>query len=265
MTPEAYNKIKTFLDLPEVEMDYHKGIALYKEFGDNYRLKNVIFLPERKSPGVMNTLCYELGKLIKEFKPGKKSTVKKVEVAPEPEATEEVIEENQEDPKPEVKTVKIQSTEQSLRSEFPKIVFAELPDELKILVIDRISLHTKAREAHDKALVAKTDKERFEWNKIQNEAMMENQEIWAELNYFEANKKVLGKHRAFDRKNELEKLQKLNREELFKLKKNFPSKISKANKAIRENKDKDEICAKKRKLLEKYEWMEKEVDRLLGI
>jgi hypothetical protein len=141
-----------------------------------------------------------------------------------------------------------------------------LPDTLKILVVDRISLYQKANEAREKMFAPDlTDEERFELNKINIESRLENQQIWDELNYFQEHGTELKKHWKFKQQIELEKLQALSRKELMLLLQNLPSARSKAHKAIKENPEDDEILLKKRILLRKYDWQEKEANKLMGI
>jgi len=235
--------------------DYFVGVKLYDKYGDDIRLKLRVF-PAGPFINNIKTLQYELEKIYKAKMPAATTVVHPKETKPKEEKPVYI-------PRPAIQ--KPENPEEGyLRKEFPKLDFANLPDDLKILVIDSRTSYHKAQDARDKKFVAETDEERLKWNITEIEARMENTLCWKELNHFQLTGKILGKHPRFARMKELQKLQSLNREELFKKKKNFPPSISKAKKALKAAKD-EVTRHKKQCLLDKYEWQEKEVDRLLGI
>jgi len=255
-------KISAWLSLPDQERDYFTGIALYQEFGDNPRLKSLVFVRENNFPANKKNLAYELTKLIAGVKlPPKRSKIDKSESAKVSRPTlppkDAIVVDK-------VTTKKVLTNNQSLRKEFPKLVFEELPDSLKILVVNKGILFNKAKEAREKLEQATTDQERLKWNKILTDSMLENQQIWDELNYFQSHKKVLGKHPSFSQAKELEKLKAMTTKQLIQKQRNIPTYISKANKAIKENPKDEKILKAKRAIIQKYEWMNTEIDKLMA-
>lgn len=133
-------------------------------------------------------------------------------------------------------------------------------------MVRRISLFQQVNDAREKMFNPDlTDSERFILNKLNIDGRKEIQEIWDELNYFEEHGVELKKHWKYKEQKELQKMQELSRKELMLLLQNLPSARSKANKAIKENPDDAELIEKKKALLRKYDWQEKEANRLLGI
>ena len=263
------NEIKDWLAIPELERDYFTGIALYQKYGDNPRLKNLVFTSSNNFPGNKRSLAYELGKIANQKvvavvgRPSGKIAAQKLMKKTIKPKEEIKSTEKSEAPAPETKTVK--TPESSLRKDFPKLIFSELTNELKILVIDRISLFNTAKEARKQLDEATTDEDKKRLTKFITVSMLENQQIWDELNHFQNTKKVLGKHPIFSQKAAITKLESMSRAELFSLKQNIPSYVSKAKKAIKENPNDAKLIKRKRALLETYAWKEKQVDRLLNM
>jgi hypothetical protein len=248
---ELYTEISTWLSDPNA--DYWAGVKLYEKYGPDIRLKLRVF-PAGDFLGNKKTLRYELEKLVKKKSLLHSRSVKPVSTSPD-QPGKEVSEK-----------VSIPKTNDGyLRKEFPQLKFSDLPDDLKVLVVDKIALYHKANELREKKFDAATDQERLDLNAGEIEARMENKLIWDELNHFQQTGKVLGKHPRFARQKEIEKLALLTREQLFKKKQNFPSSISKAKKAIKDNPGDEQLIIKKQLLLEKYQWQQREVDRLLGL
>ena len=256
-------ELKKWLDDPA--RDYFKGVQLYARYGTDVRLKQRVF-PAGPHANNQKLLHYELGKEFERMSaapmPLLTSEAPKEQEVPQneilPETTPQEPTEGIQVPIPE-------TTQGYLRKEFPQIKFDTLPDELKVLIVDRIALFHKAKDAREKKFEATTDEDRLKWNSIEIESRIENQQIWDELNHYQQTGGILGKHPRFERMKAIEKLQALSREQLFKRKQNFPSAISKAKTAIREAGDDEELIIKKQALLDKYAWQEKEVDRLLGL
>ena len=92
---------------------------------------------------------------------------------------------------------------ESLRVEFPFLGDKDCPNELKILVADKITLWNEYLVLHDEALKAEAgeislSKEELEVKaKRAVECFDENQKIYDELNAYKENGKVLGKHPLF--------------------------------------------------------------------
>ena len=247
--------LRSWLNNPS--RDYFQGVALYQKYGVDIRLKMRVF-PSGDFLNNRKLLLYELQKTFDQLEeqpllPGE------VAVVPQPAADMQI---------PEVPAAIVAipfSVKGYLRKEFPRIDYATLPDELKILLVDRISLYNRAKEAREKKFAATTDEERLHWNSLEIRARIENKLIWDELNHFNEHGVVLGKHPRFKLDATLEQLRKLSREELFMKKHNLPSAISKARKALREDPANTALVAKKELLLQKYKLQEKEINRLLGL
>lgn len=251
--------LKQWLDNPT--RDYYVGVKLYEKYGDDLRLKIRVF-PSGPMISNQKILQYELQKVYD----GSAKNVKNK--APESKPIQAVAEEkpaDQTEEKPQTRVPIPESTEGFLRKEFPKIQFGSLPNELKILVVDRIALYHAANAAREAKFEAISDEERLKLNTEEIQSRIKNDEIWAELNHYQETGEILGKHPLFERYRFAEKLKGLTKESLIKMKKNFPPSVSKVKKAIREAGDNAELVLKKNALLEKYEWQEKEVDRMLGL
>jgi len=89
------------------------------------------------------------------------------------------------------------TAEERLKSEFPQIVFRDLPDTLKLLVFDRFDAKRDAIEAHKQLHDATTDEERYVLARKCVIAMKNNWDIWEELNHWHQYNKVLGEHPKF--------------------------------------------------------------------
>lgn len=253
--------LKQWLDDPS--RDYYRGVELYNKYGDDVRLKLRVF-PQGHFEGNQKLLHYELEKIVQRVNAPKDSYLVSKNV--QEEKPEEIQPASEQPTEPEKVLVPVvETTEGYLRKEFPNINYETLPDQLKILVVDRIALFNKAQHARRQMFEADNDDQRGKWARIQAESHIANRAIWEELNYYNESGKILGEHPAFARMKEMERLQAMTKEQLYKKKKNFAPSISKANKAMREAGDNEEIIARQKMLLEKYAWQEKEVDRLLGL
>jgi hypothetical protein len=242
--------IRQWLDDPG--RDYFVGVQLYEKYGQDVRLKVRVF-PLGNFLNNRKTLEYELRKIWEQ----RGSVLVEQFPAPSPSLVGPALLQKV------VPPAVFQYS--SVRKEFPRIDFETIPDQLKVLVVDRIALNAKANDARKKKFEATTDEERLKWNLLEIESRIENRLIWKELNHFQETGKVLGEHLHFERLRTLQVFEGLSRKELLQRKKNFPPAISKANKAIREAGDNQDVIAKKQALLRKYNWQEKAIDRLLGL
>lgn len=253
--------VKDYLSKPPQTRDYDEGIKLYQKYGLNPRLKVRIFTPNNNHLGVRNLLFYELERLV-----GKQPIKVQIVEDTVEEIDFKIYEIDTEIDIPKTQTVKATELPQkALKNEFPLLDFKTMPDELKILVIDRISLFNQSKIARQKLEEAATDEERLIHNKELIECMTNNQRIWEELNYYQTNKKILGKYWKLTQKSDLDKLREMTREQLFKLKQNIPTYISKARKEIRDKPDDAKVKERKTTIIDRYTYQEKEIDKLLGI
>jgi len=103
----------------------------------------------------------------------------------------------------ETKQVFKKSFQERLQEEFPKLIFGQLPDELKLLVYKRYDAWEKSKQFHAKQQNAQSEEERFEAVKNTVNNIKINWAIWEELDYYQKYGKMLGKHPDF-KKNEFE-------------------------------------------------------------
>lgn len=230
---------------------YASGVELYQKFGRDMRLKRFVFLPQNNSAAVLARLRSELASLVG-IDPDKwKPKPKKQDI-----------------PQPDPATVrKIQmkiNPEKSLKMAFPKIDYSKLPDVLKILTMDRISLFHKANAARRRWFDAKTDTERLAANGEEISCRRENLLIWEELNHFNKTGEILGKHPRFRWDQLFNELKAKSKKQLFTMLTNMPSYRCKVKSALASLTDEADI-ARKMALLEKYDEKEQIIRKLLEL
>lgn len=229
--------------------DYASGCELYQKHGRDHRLKRFVFLPSNNIASIRDRLKASLAEI---------AGIDLLKPTPPPRKK-----------KPGKKAKRPVTPEQSVKKELPDIDYTKLPEDLKILTVDRIGLWHRANEARYKLHSAKSDEERFELVLEEMNCRRENELIWEELIHFNRTGKILGKHQRFKAADYIEKIKKKSKAELFKMLQNLPSYRSKVNSQIKKlqaekNIDEAEIL-KKKKLLEKYDMQEREIKRLLEI
>ncbi len=95
----------------------------------------------------------------------------------------------------------------TMRDEFPLLADKDCPNELKVLVADKITLYQQYvsdqndLQAHRNGKLELTDEQSTDLAKRVLENFEANREIYEELNYYAANKKILGKHLIFEQMN----------------------------------------------------------------
>jgi len=121
-----------------------------------------------------------LGELLALYQPAGEPKIKQVE------------------PEKETLKVKLQKpVAEKLKSEFPKLNFADLPDNLKILVINRYSAWESSKQKHSEQHSATNDEDRFIAARDTVENIIENWKIWEELEHYQKYGKPLGQHSSF--------------------------------------------------------------------
>jgi hypothetical protein len=128
----------------------------------------------------------------------------------------------------------------SLRSQYPFLNDADCPNELKILIADKIthyhayrSAHTQLEKIKDGSLVVPPAKE----TKIAAAAVHHfeaGEAIGVELDHYKEKKELLGKHPIFNQLALQREVESLTQDELLSFVKNTPSYISKNNKKLKE-------------------------------
>ncbi len=168
MTSEnkLYQEITNWLNNP---IDINEGMRLHTLCSKNIKNKRVLAFQAQKRKFLLPLFLREI---VKNFVPVKKKEA-------------------------ENNTVNPQSiVETKLRKEFPKIVFKDLPEALKKLVFVRYDAWAETVKQHALQHMAVTDQERFVAAKATVTNIIENWQIWDELNNWHKYNKVLGKHPA---------------------------------------------------------------------
>jgi hypothetical protein len=112
-----------------------------------------------------------------------------------------------------------------LREEYPFLNDPKCPDELKILVADKITAHKNYCDAHSQLSGCTNDEDLFLTSRDVVENYLDNKLIFEELNHYKKTGKLLMEHPIFeDRKRDAE-IKQLNISELIKLKKNLEMNI----------------------------------------
>lgn len=138
----------------------------------------------------------------------------------------------------------------------------DCPHELKILVSDKITAYRNCVEQYDKMLQATTSEQLLQAVRSLVTNFIENHEIFKELEYYKAHKKVLGKHPIFEQMNRIKQFRKLKTLELIKLKENLEHKIWR-NKANIKKGDRPDLDDSRKAKIRQYEMELAEVLRLL--
>lgn len=244
--------MQEIIDWLNAGCDFVSGAELYQKYGKDMRLKRFTFVPHNSGiASYKEKLKNELAKIagidLAKWKPAAKQPEK---LQPSPE-----------------KIRKIQSIidpVKSLRRVFPKIEYGKLPDSLKILTMDRITLFHQANAARRRWFEAQSDSERLGANSEEITCRRENLMIWEELYHFNKTGEILGKHPRFRVDSIYSELQHKSKAELFQMLTNLPSYRSKVNKAIASLTDETDL-ARKMRLLEKYDEQEKAIRKLLEL
>ncbi len=153
--------------------------------------------------------------------------------------------------------------EKSFRDEFPFLQEPDCPLELKALVTDKFSSFYLYRDLHQKLfdctnLVGCT---RIAGDLINN--YLENQLIYAELDYYKHNKVLLGKHPVFKHYNEVKLLRKLSVRELIKKEEQLKHNIWRIESELKKG-DKPRLDAERKERIREKQAELAEVQRLLG-
>jgi len=153
-----------------------------------------------------------------------------------------------------------------LRDEFPFLSEPNCPEELKVLVSDMITAHTRYMDGHEKLyhVVNKDNDTCFDAVQLVVENYLNNRKIWDELRYYRDNGKILGEHEIFSRRNRTQELESMSAVELLKLYRNLPQNIVYYKTLITQDSDSDKQIER----IERMNWFEfelKVVKRLMGI
>ena len=138
------------------------------------------------------------------------------------------------------------------------------PDELKILISDRITAHYKYLEGRKDLFTAKTKHEKFTAANKTVESFLENRAIWQELDHYNKHGVVLGQHKLFFRFNKLVELNAKTTEELCDLRENIEHSIWRNNDLI-EKGAKPHLNNNRLEKIEDYEWEIVEIQKIIDV
>ncbi len=215
-------KIYTWL---KSDKSFAEGVKLYHEFGHNMAFKHLLNA-QGENEITKAQLMYELQQLSgldeAEFNHYLKAATeeKKNVVIPEIVTIATLPEEI-------VKTIK-------LRQEFPFLNDANCPDELKILVADRIKAYHTYVNAHQELFDATNDEELQAVAETVVENYLENQQIWNELNHYKETGEILGENNIFDWVKREAEIRAMQTGELAKLREGLKNNISRTKKLIKD-------------------------------
>jgi len=124
-----------------------------------------------------------------------------------------------------------------LRDEFPFLNAKDCPDELKILVADKITSYKKYVDTRAKIDNGEfnNETELFNLSKESVDSYIENQLIYKELNHYAKTGKLLMKHPIFKERKRDTEIKKLSLPELIKLKKNIEMNVWRNETKIKED------------------------------
>lgn len=260
---------KKIIDFLSSDRDFARGTSLYMQHGQSLAFKTTLNR-QGETPYNRNQLYEELRKLagLTEEELAYYLAQPLIAVEPalgvaEPPAVDlpvSAVEKQQfleEIPQEVIKTIR-------LRDEFPFLSLPDCPNELKILVSDRITAYHKYVEAHKRLFDATTSEELGELASTVVENYLENCQIWDELKCFKETGKVLGEHPIFKLEQRLAEIRSLDIPGLVRLKKSLENNLARTRKAVLDNPEHKETAARQGRI-ESYSLELAEVNRLLQI
>lgn len=150
-----------------------------------------------------------------------------------------------------------------LRKDWPFLNEPGVPVELQALVTRKItryheytSLYQQLRDCADRDQCARVAGRLLD-------AYLDNQAITREMDYYQKNKKVLGRHPLFRHFQQLTRLRSSSIKDLLKEQQKTKDNIWRVNSEIRKG-DKPHLEEKRRQKLQEYEMKLQEINRLLG-
>jgi hypothetical protein len=137
-----------------------------------------------------------------------------------------------------------------IRNEFPFLEDADCPEELKILVADMITAHSKYVKGHELLfeVAHKGDIACFNAARQTVENYLENRRIWAELEHYKKTKTVLGEHPIFDRRKKEAELLALDSKGLSARMKNLKRSVEYREKLIKEKDSSTDVYSRQQEI-----------------
>lgn len=150
-----------------------------------------------------------------------------------------------------------------LREDWPFLEKPECPEELKILVAEKITAYHNYVNAHKKLFDCTSNEEQFKTAREVIENFTENRLIQRELEYYKKQNKVLGLHPKFKYLADMRKLRSMNVIELFQKKQKLEHNIWRIKSEVEKN-DKPHLYHERVKSLKDKQAEIAEIDRLLN-
>ena len=150
-----------------------------------------------------------------------------------------------------------------LREEFPFLASPDCPLELKALVTDRISSYHAYHDAYAELFTASTPEECADVARRLINAYIENRRMWAELEYYQEHKKILGHHPIFRQFSNMKLLRSMNLKDLIRREERVKKNIWRVQSEINKG-DKPALEIPRKEKIRGYLAELAEIKRLLG-
>ncbi|OIQ22036.1 MAG: hypothetical protein BM557_01265 [Flavobacterium sp. MedPE-SWcel] len=230
--------IEFFQNLPKSEIDqFNKALELYRKNPKHNQGLMRRYNASGYTKSALQNLLYDLKQLyaIKDVEIRSKKTVNVPTSTPSATtATDindiDVVHDDVTDDKQEVK----------FRDQYSFLQEEDCPNELKVLAADKITAYNNYKLAHEELQKAESgtieisEEEKAVLAKNVTTYFEENEEIKAELVYYQENKKILGKHSIFAKLKFERIVENMSADDCFKFVKNTPSYISKKKTKIKD-------------------------------
>lgn len=238
----------------KTDKSYDGAVRLYHEFGDNQSFKQNLNV-RKENDDLKAQLMYEIQQL---------SGLDKADF--DNILSQPLVKVTDFEPLPELLLIDIPFEIKrtiKMREEFPFLNDADCPNELKILVADRITAYHNYVNDHEKLFEAASDEELQELAASVVENYIDNQEIWDELNYYKENGQIHGKCQIFDWKMREDEIRALLPADLIKLRDQLKNNIPRTKKLILDEPKHASLADRKISLKQKEKEF-KLVNQLLG-
>jgi|GEM_PF-195597 hypothetical protein len=184
-----------------------EGLSLLRRAGGSpFLIRFAASNPDKNRQLIIDTLCQLVG-----VSPDDAFKKEEPETAP---AQEEV----------KVK-VEAKSGTRTVRDVYPFLNQTDCPMELKALVTDKFSTFYQYRDLHKQLFDCTNLDECAEVSRDLLDNYLENRMIFAELDYFQSTKTILGKHPIFAHRKQLDGLRKMSEKNLYQKKKRLEHNI----------------------------------------
>jgi hypothetical protein len=210
--------------------DYHTGIALLKSYASELKVRLIESNPSGNKELLIYTLCQLAGLDV---------------------------------PKKQAEEKKTVQNQNKFREEFPFLNTPACPIELKALVTDKFTSFYAYRDLHKKLRSCASLEDCARVSKELIENYIENKAIYAELEYFKANKTILGQHPIFKHYKRMKDIRKLSIKDLVKKQMNLQHNIWRIESELKKA-DKPELDQDRKFRLEIKKNELNEVNRMLG-